>query len=389
MSALAAFSSLVATLYEAAADPQQWARFLDEFYVAMDGARGCMTAIAAEPERTIQVLQGYSDSEVRAYSDHFYQHDIVLDAGLETMRQQSQWVGPVGEILPYRELERSEIYNDYYRSLDMHHAACLMIGATGPYSALGLAAWRSKRSGPFLPEQLQLVELLAPHLQQAFRLHAQLSTLRVEAHAFHLALGAAEIAVIALRSDGQILAASGPAEAILNRSEVLTRRGGKLHAVVHEKDRSLQQLIDCATRTGALDLGEPGGRTTQPGGCLHLPQADKPFGWQVQVLPARPEGPMTGVSLAALAFVANPGAVPPSRAHILQELYQLTPLEARLADFVLKGIELKQAAQELKLTYESTRFHLKRIFRKTNTTRQAELLRLMLAIACLGKDAIE
>ena len=380
MPALAAFSSLVATLYEAAADAQHWSRFLDDFYLTMDGARGCMTAIAPEPGRTIQVLQGYSEAELRAYSEHFWRHDVVLDAGLETMQRCRQWVGPVGEIIPYRELEESEIYNDYYRSLDMHHAACLMIGTTGPYSALGLAAWRSKRSGPFLPEQLQLVELLAPHIQQAFRLQAQLATLRMEAQAFHSALETADIAVVALRSDGRIFATSAPAERMLTSKQTLLRRGGKLHAAQPERDRTLQQLINSAVCTGDLDLGEPSGKTTVPGGFLLLPQPGKLRALQVQVLPARSGGPFAVVSLAAIAFIADPGAVPPSRARVLQDLYKLTPIESRLADLFLQGNELRQAAEALKLSYEGARFHLKQIFRKTNTSRQTELLRLILAI---------
>jgi DNA-binding CsgD family transcriptional regulator len=117
-----------------------------------------------------------------------------------------------------------------------------------------------------------------------------------------------------------------------------------------------------------------------PGGSLLLPQAGKPHALQVQVLPARSSGALTVVHLAALAFIADPGAVPPSRARTLRELYKLTPTESRLADLFLPGQELKQTAEELKLSYESTRFHLKQIFRKTNTTRQAELLRLLLAI---------
>ncbi len=384
MSALTDFSSLVATLYEAASDPEQWERFLDNFYRAMDGTHGALTAVAAKPECTKVVLQGYSDSEVRAYADYYSQCDVVVRAGLDTMKRQSQWIGPLEEILPYRELEASEIYNDHYRQMDMHYASCLMIGETGPYAALGLAAWRPRSSGPFRPEQLHLTELLAPHLKQAFQLHANLTSLRVEREAFHSTLDATAAAVLALRSDGRILTASLPAEAMLSRKEVLRRHDGRLHAVDPERNRILQHLIDCAARVGDLKLGDPAGTLVQPGGSLLLPMAGKPLALQVRVLPARSSRALTGVNPAVLVFIADPGAVPPSRARILQELYRLTPMESRLADLFLQGRELKEAAEELKLSYASTRFHLKQIFRKTNTTRQTELLRLLLAIPAQG-----
>ena len=350
----------------------------------MDGTRGALTAVAAKPELQKITLQGYADSEVRAYADYYSQHDVVVEAGLRKIREQSQWIGSLEEILSYRELEASEIYNDHYRTMDMYYASCLMVGATGPYTALGLAAWRPKSSGPFLPEQLRLIELLAPHLKQAFRLHANLTTLRVEREAFDSALETTGVAVLALRSDGRIVAASPPAEAMLRRREVLYRRNGRLRAIDSGKDRTLQHLIECAARIGEFNLGDPFGTPVQPGGAVLLPVAGRPLALQVQVLPARSNGAMTSVHPAVLVFLSDPGAVPLSRARIAQELYNLTPVEARLAQLFLKGKELKEAAETLKLSYASTRFHLKQIFRKTNTTRQTELLRLLLAIPASG-----
>ena len=374
------FSSLVATLYEAAAEAQHWDRFVAQFYRSMESSRGALTAIAPQPELQQIVLQGYTGSEIRAYAEYYSKRDLVVAAGLQTLRQQSQWIGPLEEILSYPELEASEIYNDHYRSMDMYYASCLMVGATGPYSALGLAAWRPRSSGPFSPEQLHLVDLLAPHLKQAFRLHANLATLRAEREALHSALDTATVAVLTLRADGYILAASGAAETLLSRKEVLVRRSGKLSAVNAARDHTLQLLINSAVRVSGIDLVGIGGSSVPPGGAMLLQQAGSPLAWQVQILPVRASANKWGSNPAALVFISDPGAVPPSRARVLRDLYQLTPLEGRLADLFLQGVDLKQAAEELKLTYENTRFHLKQIFRKTNTSRQTELLRLLLAI---------
>ncbi len=379
MSALAEFSSLVALLYEAAAEPGQWEAFLDGFYSVMEATRGAMTAVASEPDLAKVVLRGYTESEVRAYAEYYCQHDVVVSAGLRTVKRCNQWIGPVEEIVPYRQLEASEIYNDHYRTMNMHHASCLMMGQTGPYSALGLAAWRPRTSGPFSAEQLHLVELLAPHFQQAFLLHARLIALRAEAVALESAVDATGLAVITLRSDGRLLTAS-PAAELLLRKGVLTLSGGTLHAPKADRDHVLQHLIACASRTAQVNLEEPGGALCKPGGSLLLPLGEKSLPLQVQVLPVRLGAGMSVVSPAVLVFIADPGAVPPSRAGVLQELYKLSPLEAKLADLFLQGQELKQTADELNLSYANTRFHLKQIFRKTNTKRQTELLRLLLAI---------
>ena len=380
MSALAEFSSLVALLYEAAAEPQQWDCFVERFYSAMEATRGALTAVAQQPELGKVVLRGYTESEISAYSDYYCQHDLVVEAGLQAVKRSSEWIGRVEEIVPYRDLEASEIYNDHYRGMNMYYAACMMVGKTGPYAALGLAAWRPKSSGSFSEEQLHLVELLAPHLKQAFALHAKLDALGMQTMAIESALNATRLAVLALRPDGRLLLASPSAERMLQRGLPFALRGGKLHVVNADKDRTLQHLISCAARSGQIDLTESGGRLTQPGGSFLLPQGGKSLSLQVQVLPVRAGATLHSLNPSVLVFIADPGAVPPSRTQVLQELYKLSPLESKLADLFLQGLELKQAAEQLNLSYANTRFHLKQIFRKTNTKRQTELLRLLLAI---------
>jgi DNA-binding CsgD family transcriptional regulator len=65
---------------------------------------------------------------------------------------------------------------------------------------------------------------------------------------------------------------------------------------------------------------------------------------------------------------------------VMRQLYRLTPSEARVADRLLDGLEIREIADRLGITLETCRFHLKRVFAKTGTPRQAELIRLMLSL---------
>lgn len=62
----------------------------------------------------------------------------------------------------------------------------------------------------------------------------------------------------------------------------------------------------------------------------------------------------------------------------LQELYGLTTAEARVLYHVVLGRSLIQTSQILELSEGTVRTHIKRIFSKTNTHRQNELLHLVL-----------
>jgi DNA-binding CsgD family transcriptional regulator len=59
-------------------------------------------------------------------------------------------------------------------------------------------------------------------------------------------------------------------------------------------------------------------------------------------------------------------------------MYGLTRGEAKLTLALLNGNSLKQIADCLGISYETTRTHLKRILSKTGTRRQGELVRLLL-----------
>jgi DNA-binding CsgD family transcriptional regulator len=59
---------------------------------------------------------------------------------------------------------------------------------------------------------------------------------------------------------------------------------------------------------------------------------------------------------------------------LLRSHFGLTTAEARVALHLVAGGTLRAAAFELSITYETARTHLKNIFGKTGTCRQAELV---------------
>ena len=62
---------------------------------------------------------------------------------------------------------------------------------------------------------------------------------------------------------------------------------------------------------------------------------------------------------------------------ILAGLFDLTPAEARLADALAQGQPLKDAASGANITFKSGRTYLDRIFAKTGTHQQSELVALL------------
>ncbi len=76
-----------------------------------------------------------------------------------------------------------------------------------------------------------------------------------------------------------------------------------------------------------------------------------------------------------------PRAPRPARPDLLRLTFGLTRAEAALALRLLAGHGLPSAAAELGVSHSTARTHLRAIFRKTGTNRQAELARLLARLA--------
>ena len=63
---------------------------------------------------------------------------------------------------------------------------------------------------------------------------------------------------------------------------------------------------------------------------------------------------------------------------VLRRLYRLTKTEAEVALRVLDGTGLVPIAEELAMSLATVRTHMQHVFDKTDTHRQAELVRLLL-----------
>jgi DNA-binding CsgD family transcriptional regulator len=85
-------------------------------------------------------------------------------------------------------------------------------------------------------------------------------------------------------------------------------------------------------------------------------------------VPARP---------AAIVFIGD-GAADPVPVQLLQAVFRLTPTQAALAREIARGDGIEAAATRLGISRATARAHLAAVFTKTKTTRQAELVRLLL-----------
>lgn len=84
---------------------------------------------------------------------------------------------------------------------------------------------------------------------------------------------------------------------------------------------------------------------------------------------------------SALVVIVDPEQQPEPPADLLRRLYGLTNAEAAVALRLLRGEGLKPISDEMALSIATIKTHLQHIFDKTDTHRQAELVRCLLLAA--------
>jgi DNA-binding CsgD family transcriptional regulator len=230
-----------------------------------------------------------------------------------------------------------------------------------------VSLWRSPKHDPPDGRATLLLECLIPHIRTALQLRKRLTATDAVRIFSEASLDAMSIGAFLVNSKGKVQHMNRLASTHLEGGACLRFDKGRLTTNAPEAPSGrLEQLIAQATSIETLDYGLAGSMRVSH--------------FNVTVVPVPQQNQILRHDLYALVFVTDTRQPAKSRAAAMRQLYGLTPSEARVADRLLDGLEVREIADRLGITFETCRFHLKRIFSKTSTRRQAELIRLMLSL---------
>ncbi len=181
----------------------------------------------------------------------------------------------------------------------------------------------------------------------------------------HLAFG-----VVILDGGRRVLSMNRAASAIVDRRDGLSLSEGSIHPT----DRRTRCAFDEFVREALAPRSRPSGDDA----VLTIDRASGSRPYTVVVCPLNDQASFHGSFRAAVAlFIMDPDAPVELRPQRLRALYSLTPRETELASRLLGGSTLDDIAHQLGVTMNTVRCQLKRIFQKTGTSRQSELVILL------------
>jgi DNA-binding CsgD family transcriptional regulator/PAS domain-containing protein len=296
--------------------------------------------------------------------------DRALELGMSRVVASSDMISDA-------EVERTEFWQDWSRKVDQFY----IVGAMFPVAEAeigGLWIHRPRASGTYEEDDKHQVGLFLPHLQRALQVRRRLAAPGIAHHATLDALERTGTATLVASRDGRILYANRLAEAVLRNGDAIRVIGGRLATI----DRSATERLTMLVRDAATPLLDAKGASC---GALSIARADR-LPLTLLVAPFRPERGGFGAPEPAAIILIRDQEWPTPAASALQGLFGLTPTESVIASAIADGRSIEAIAAAQRITTHTARAHLKKIFAKTGTNRQSQLVAVLLrSAAVLGE----
>jgi DNA-binding CsgD family transcriptional regulator/PAS domain-containing protein len=368
---LADQSALIGSIYDCALDPDLWPNTMQRMCAVFEGYSAGIVLLD---------FKGTGDRLVRDWGptpSWAERMEGVLDSVKRIHRQFLGLRGPRLDepILLPRDLAHqvnvfdTPFYKEWAAPQRIHQV--MEAVALGETTRLGLfCITRQDHMGFFSDDQIALLRYLAPHIRRAITVSDLLDLKTVERQAFVAVIDGIPTGICVLGHDGQILHANVAAKAMLESRTPIRSENGRLRGVDSRATTELLNAVATAqgdySQIGPNGIGVP---LRAPGGRPSV----------AHVLPLAHGDVRTRLIPQALAAVFISGDGPASFVNLdaIARSFEFTPSETRVANEILLGRSIAEAAIALGIGESTAKTHLQNVFFKTGVSRQVDLIILL------------
>ena len=366
------FSRLVGDLYDSAVDPSLWPQSLEAVRLALDMHNASLDLFdTANVRILISVRTGIPEEYYNNLSDYGPDITVLWDGIFVNSNR------PLDEPAAAM-MERPVVYRNtrMFQEWARPQGICDLMGLTmmrEPTRVAALGCGRHEKYGLIGPREMEGMRLLAPHIRRAVTISNLLDAAAINATRFDAILDTLTIGVALVDGRSQLLHANRSARDIIAERAALRPQRGVLRARQPQADAALRRAIMLALQgdaaMGAAGIGLPAVHPDGGGVVAHV----------LPLVASRPTRAWHGEAVAAV-FLARQGTPLVIPVEALMTLFDLTPAEARVLASIAGGKTPAETASALSIAETTVRTHLLRIFGKTGTHRQAELVSLVSAL---------
>jgi DNA-binding CsgD family transcriptional regulator len=367
MSELNRVPSLIGDIYEAILDPSVWNGVFRNL-TQLVGAQAA-ALLRKSDSRSTDVVHtcGIKSPSLELYRERYAKLDPTTSPLL--LREVGE-VASTTELVSYSDYVESRFYKEWLKPqgfVDSWHA-CLEKAAT---TSVHLVFWRKGKTSVESDATRDRMRLIVPHLRRLVLINNLVDRSKAEAALFGDALDGIAAGLFLVDASGRILHANVSGQALLARGGVLRAYGGKLVSQDASAEQELYRVLDAVG----------GGEVVAGAGTVAVPlTARHGEHYVAHVLPLtsgvrRRAG--TGYPAASAVFVQKALLDVPPPQEAIAKLYKLTPMELRVLFAIVQAGGVPEVAAMIGSSSSTIRTHLRRLFSKTGTGRQADLVKLV------------
>jgi DNA-binding CsgD family transcriptional regulator len=361
-------STLIGTIYDAALDSTRWVEALDgtkEFVGGQGAALAWKDAVAKRGDSHYEI--GIDPYYRQLYFDKYIKLDPCTTG---------QFFAEIGEpvatedVIAYDEFVQTRIYKEWGKPQGLVDCALALLEKSATSIAF-LALFRHERHGLIDDEARRRIRLLVPHFRRAVLIGKVVDLKKAEAASLADTLDGIGAGMFLVDAAGRIVHANVAGHGMLDAADVLRADGGRLVCNDAQAGRALADAVAMAGN-GDAAIGVKGVAVPimARGGARHV----------AHVLPltsgARRRAGASYAAVAAL-FVHKAALDTPSPPEAIAKAYGLTPMELRVLLAVVEVGGVPEVAEAFGIAETTVKTHLGRVYKKTETGRQAELVKLV------------
>ena len=366
-------SSLIGEIYDAAIEPALWPHVLAQIASFVGGSAAALYAKDAGT-RTGNVYYdcGAGDPD---YKRLYFEKYIKIDP-TTTGHCLAEIGEPIStaDILCYDDFLGSHSYREWVRPQELVDNLSIALEKSATGASL-LAIFRHQRHGVVDEEARRRARLIAPHLRRSARIGRAIAHNSLQAAAFAETLDGLTSGITLVDAAGRIVHSNVSGQAMLSEASLLRSVRGKLAAIDADADRALQDLMAAAQ----------GGDAAIAGRGLAVPlkgrNGERYVAHALPLTSAARRQAGANCSAVVAVVVQKADLETSSAAELVGKAFKLTPTELRVLLAVVEMGGVSDVADALGIAQATVKTHLHRLFRKTGTARQAELVRLVAGFA--------
>jgi DNA-binding CsgD family transcriptional regulator len=359
----------IEALYDASLDEARWPDALRRV-AEFTGSQAATFWVLDGSERPRLPVFFYTNLDPRLieeYLDHMVPHDPTVQY---LVSHPQVPIVHDGLFITEREKERHFYYDWHRRYSDTRYR---LVNQMSPAPAVqaGIALHRARKVGRYEGTDIERFTVLHRHIERALAIGFKLGSLGTLQKCTAEMLNRNPAAIVLLDERGQVVYANQAAEDFHRAEDGVSLSGNGLVLARRQDNDRLQKLI-------ALAVCEIAGGLAAEGAMRALrPSGKRPY--SILVSPVSRQYPaLSALRPAACIVITDPCGQRPPDTRLLKESFDLTEAESRLAVLLGSGESLRAASASLNISYGTARTRLAEIFRKTDTHRQGELIKLLL-----------